>query len=311
MQPWSAWLQASRPLAAANVAVPLILGQALAFGTRGQFSWQLFGVVQLLGVLVQLFIVFANDFADREADALNRSPTLLSGGSRVIQDGKLPAHALSLGAWIMLGAQLVVGLYLGWSAGRWWTLALLGLAALLMWAYSYSPLRLSYRGQGELLQGVGVGVVLPVLGFYVQAGSFADLPIWGLGPCFILAYVGNLLTALPDYEGDKAAKKRTYPVRFGQFQARRHALQMSMVAVGFGWLVVPGLPWWARVLIVTIPQIPLIAAARLLGTADASNQNECLRFVLWVSGAANLAMLAWTLAALIRGWVAWAGAGLA
>src|SRR5690606_7351211 len=107
MSPWTAWVQAARPLAAANVAVPLILGEVLAYAAHGRFSWGLFGAVGLLGFLNQLFIVFANDFADREADALNPSPTIVSGGSRVIQEGKLPPQALRKAAWLMLAAMIV------------------------------------------------------------------------------------------------------------------------------------------------------------------------------------------------------------
>ena len=302
MQPWSAWLQASRPLASANVAIPLVLGQALAFGAHGRFSWSLFGSVQLIGVFIQLFIVFANDFADRDADALNDSPSFMSGGSRVIQEGKLPADSLRQAAWIMLGAQVIAAAYLAIAHQLWWTPVLIGVGALLLWAYSFPPLRLSFRGQGELLQGLGVGVVLPVTGFYAQAGSFEALPILGMAPCFLLGYVGNLLTALPDYPGDKAADKRTYAVRFGQFEARRHALQMLLVAIAFGWLVVPALPWWALVLVITPPLVPLFTAARSLGSADANHRAECIRFVLLAASAANLAMFTWILAALFTGW---------
>ena len=303
MSPWGAWVQAARPLAAANVTVPLILGQALAYAAHGRFSWSVFGAVSLLGLFDQMFIVFANDFADREADAINPSPTIVSGGSRVIQEGKLPADALRRGAWVMLGAMLVVSVALALIHQLWWLPALVLGGATLLWAYSFAPLRLSYRGHGELLQGLGVGVVLPVIGFYAQAGEFAGLPWLGLLPCFLLGYVGNLLTSLPDYPGDRAANKRSYAVRFGQFDARRHALEMLAVAIGFGWLIVPTLPWWAVALIIVIPMLPIVGAARLLGSADAGNRGECLRFVFLGAGAANLAMLAWTLAALIRSWV--------
>ncbi|HVI02428.1 MAG TPA: prenyltransferase [Enhygromyxa sp.] len=303
MSPWTAWVQAARPLAAANVAVPLILGQALAYSAHGRFSWSLFGLIGLLGTLNQLFIVFANDFADREADALNPSPTVVSGGSRVIQEGKLPAQALRKAAWLMLAAMLVLALWIALMHGRGWLPLLVIGGAALLWAYSFAPLRLSYRGYGELLQGLGVGVVLPIIGFYVQAGSFDALPWLGLAPCFVLGYVGNLLTALPDYPGDRAANKRTYPVRFGQFLARRHALELLAVAAGFGWLVVPSLPWWGVALIIVIPLLPILAAARLLGSADAGNRGECLRFVMLGAGAANLTMVAWMVAALLTRWL--------
>jgi 1,4-dihydroxy-2-naphthoate polyprenyltransferase len=303
MSPWTAWVQAARPLAAANVAMPLMLGQALAFAAHGRFAWSLFGAVQLLGVFNQLFIVFANDFADREADALNPSPSVVSGGSRVIQEGKLAPEALRKAAWLMLAAMVVVALVLALIHRLWWLPVLVLAGAALLWAYSFAPLRLSYRGRGELLQGVGVGVILPITGFYVQAGSFAGFPWLGLAPCFLLAYVGNILTSLPDFTGDRAANKRTYPVRVGQFDARRHALELLAVAAGFGWLVVPNLPWWGVALLIAAPLGPVLAAARLLGSADAGNRGECLRFVFLGAGAANLAMLAWMLAALIQRWL--------
>lgn len=298
-----AWVQAARPLAAANVAVPLILGQALAYAVTGEFSWKLFGAIQLLGMLDQLFIVFANDFADREADAINPSPSVVSGGSRVIQEGKLSPDALRKAAWIMLAAMLLLSVLLAATASLWWLPALVLVGAALLWAYSFAPLRLSYRGYGELLQGVGVGVILPVIGFYVQAGNFEGFPWLGLWPCFLLGYVGNLLTSLPDYPGDRAANKRTYAVRRGQFDARRHALELLVVAIGFGVLVVPNLPWWGVAAMMVGPLVPVAYAARLLGSADAGNRGECLRFVMLGAGAANLAMLAWILAALIGRWV--------
>ena len=307
MPSWGAWLQAARPLAAANVAVPMILGQALAFAIHGQFSWRLFWALQSLGFLNQLFIVFANDFADREADALNPSPTFVSGGSRVIQEGKLSPEALRRAAWIMLAAMVVLSAVLAGLYALWWLPALVLAGAALLWAYSFAPLRLSYRGQGELLQGVGVGVILPVMGFYAQSGGFEGFPILGLLPCFLLAYVGNLLTALPDYPGDQAANKRSYAVRFGQFDARRHALEMLVAAIAFGWLVVPGLPWWGLALVIGLPLVPLFFAAQLLGSADAGNRGECLRFVMLGAGAANLAMLAWMVAALILSLVSFGG----
>ncbi len=296
----TAWLQAARPLAAANVAVPLVLGQALAYAATGSWSWSLFGLVQLIGVLDQLFIVFANDVADRDADELHPRPSIVSGGSRVIQEGKLTPEALRRAAWLMLALQLAVAIGSALVHGRVWLPVLVIAGALLLWAYSFSPLRLSYRGHGEILQGLGVGVVLPVIGWYAQAGSFADLPWLGLLPCFLLAWVGNVLTSLPDYLADKRASKRSYPVRRDQFNARRHALELTALAIAFGWLVVPGLPTWALTLLVVVPAIPLVFALRLLGSADAGNPDECLRFVVLGAAAGNLAMLVWAAAAVLQ-----------
>ncbi|MHC4452679.1 MAG: prenyltransferase, partial [Planctomycetota bacterium] len=79
------WIQASRPLAHINIAVPLILGQVAAWHLTGRFSWFWFAAALFWGVLDHLFVIFANDFADQEADSGRR--TLLSGGSGVIPEG--------------------------------------------------------------------------------------------------------------------------------------------------------------------------------------------------------------------------------
>jgi len=299
----SAWLQAARPLAAANVAVPLALGQVLGFAATGEFSWSLFGAVQLIGVFQQLFIVFANDVADVDADELHPRPSIVSGGSRVLQEGKLTLAALKRAAWIMLALALALALGLALVYSRVWLPVLVLAGAGLMWAYSFPPLRMSYRGHGELLQGLGVGVILPLVGFHAQAGSFAAMPWLGLLPCFLLGWAGNVLTSLPDYLADKRADKRSYPVRRDQFNARRHALELSALALAFGWLVVPGLPWWALAIVVGVPAVPLFFALRLMGTADAGNDAECLRFVLHGAAVGNLAMLAWMIAALLQYWL--------
>ena len=48
----------------------------------------------------------------------------------------------------------------------------LGLAGLVVFAaYSFAPLRLNYRGGGEILEVVGVGILLPLTGYYIAAGS--------------------------------------------------------------------------------------------------------------------------------------------
>ena len=53
-------------------------------------------------------------------------------------------------------------------------------------AYTLPPLRLNYRGGGELLEMLGVGLALPLYNVYLQAGAMADqrqpLSLTGLGP---------------------------------------------------------------------------------------------------------------------------------
>jgi 1,4-dihydroxy-2-naphthoate octaprenyltransferase len=295
LAPILAWVQASRPLAQVNVAVPLLLGQGLAYATHGVFSWRAFAFIHAFGLLDQLFIVYANDYADAETDRINETPSVYSGGSRVIPDGKLTPHSLRLGAWVMAGLLVALSVWSGFELGRPLMLGACALALALLWAYSFPPFRLNYRGSGEALQGLGLGVLLPLLAFYLQAGSLEGFPWFAAGPLFLLGYVGNVTTALPDYPSDRASDKRTYAVRFGQYRARRHSLELLALASFCSPLVVPAMAWPFHLALCIAVLALLGTNLRLLGSADAQNPGECLRFVTVNSTALNLLLAGWTL----------------
>jgi 1,4-dihydroxy-2-naphthoate polyprenyltransferase len=283
---WRSWVQASRPLAQANVALPLLIGQALAWRSTGAFDVALCGLLAVWGLLDQLFIVYANDYADRDADAANPTPTLFSGGSRVLVEGKLVPRSLARAAWLafaLLGA-LSTWLALGW--GRPLTLVAWLAAGLLLWAYSFPPLRLSYRGGGEWLQALGTGGVLPLLGFATQAGGLTAFPWPALAATLTLGYAGNLLTALPDLDADAACGKRTFPVRHGATWARRTVVLGHSMAALFVVGIGPPLSGEAA---------GLVAAPCLLLCAVGSRGSEVR--TVWACGAAGGWLLAaWGLA---------------
>ncbi|TFH28032.1 MAG: prenyltransferase, partial [Myxococcales bacterium] len=278
------WIQASRPLAHVNIAVPLVLGQVAAWHVTGHFDVRWFVAALAWGVLDHLFVIFANDFADRGADSGRR--TLLSGGSGVIPEGKLTprqvARAAAAAAVLLMLYSCVLAL-----AGRAWT-PLYGIAALLlMWLYSFAPARLSYRGGGELLQGIGMGVGLPSLGYYLQLeGPLA--PGWLIAPAALLGVCGNVLTALPDVDDDTRAHKRTWPVRHGMQPARRFA-SAGIAFAAFGvflwtpWVSVP-----AKAVVAIVPLLPLLVGARAVDALPA----------WWSSIALNLLVVLWMLAML-------------
>jgi len=291
-----AWVRASRPLAHANIAPPLILGQALAFARGAGFDWAMFAVALAFGALDHLAIVFGNDYADREADRQNPAPTFLSGGSRVIPDGLLPPGALKWASLACAALLLAGSALVGSLAGRPWLPALAAAALLLLHAYSFAPLRLSHRGFGEMTQAVGVGLVLPLVGYYLQSGSLEALPLPAFGPLVLLGFASNIFTALPDTEADRAAGKRTWPVRRGEGRARRDALVLTGLALFVVTQVGPPLPgaWTA----LTIAPAALLSAValRYVRRADSTDPRACLRFVVSGAGAGTLLQVSWTLA---------------
>jgi 1,4-dihydroxy-2-naphthoate octaprenyltransferase len=278
-----AWIQAARPLAHVNIVVPLLLGHAAAWHVTGRFDWLWLGAALVWGVLDHLFVIFANDFADHEADSGAR--TILSGGSGVIPEGKLTPRqverAAQLAALGLLAYSCVLTLL-----GRTWTPFYALAALLLMWLYSFTPVRLSYRGGGELLQGLGVGIGLPSLAFYMQT-RLLFAPSWVIWPAALLGVCSNVLTALPDVEDDTRANKRTWPVRHGMASARRFA----SAGIAFGafavFLWTPGLSMRARAAVAITPLLPL-----LVGTRAA----DPLRAAWWSSVALNLLVASWMVA---------------
>lgn len=296
MSKLSAWLQAARPLAQINIAVPLVFGQALAYRTFGIFRWDLALVIHAFGLLTQAFIVFANDAIDWPVDVTNTTFTPFSGGSRVVPEGKLTPRQLAIAAFSALLAMAAVSVYLVFVELRMFMLVVTAFVAALMWAYSFPPLRLSYRGHGELLQGLGLGIVLPFIGFYVQSNRIVSLPLKALLPAFLLGYAGNITTALPDTPSDRAGNKRSYPVRRGERAARRDSLVVLGLASVSAPIVVPDASTATWAALVGLPLAFVVANIRRVATADAENRRECIAFVMTNGAAINAALLGWTLA---------------
>jgi len=292
----AAWVQAARPLAQGNLAPYLLLGQALAWRVTGSFDPWMLAAALLFGVLDQLVIVFANDVADFEGDAQNETFNAFSGGSRVLVDGSLSPRALLRGAW--LAAALLAGLclVLAWRFDRPLMPGFAAIALLLLLAYSFPPFRGAYRGYGEGLQAVGVGLVLPMVGFYLQAGDLSWLPAPALVPTYLLGFAGNIVTALPDTPADRAVGKGTWAVRRGERTARRDALVLTGLAVGAVPFVGPALPGGWLAVVVLLPAGLLLSALPLIGRADAHDRGACLRFVLFTAGAGGALVLLWAVA---------------
>ena len=282
----NAWIQAARPLAHVNIVVPLLLGHAAAWHVTGQFHWAWFLAALAWGVCDHLFVIFANDFADHEADSGHR--TLLSGGSGVIHEGKLTAQQVARAAAAAAIALMSYSCALTFL-GRTWSPFYALAALLLMWLYSFAPVRLSYRGGGEWLQGVGVGIGLPSIAYYFQTKTVLA-PGWVIWPAALLGVCSNVLTALPDVADDRRANKRTWPVRNGMGSARRFASAGIAFAAFAIFAFTPGLPTPVKALATIIPLGPLLIGARA---------KDPFRAAWWSSIALNLLLGLWMLAMLL------------
>jgi 1,4-dihydroxy-2-naphthoate octaprenyltransferase len=212
-----------------------LLGALIARYRAADWNGRAFGWGLLAVALTQLVTHFGNEYFDLAADRANRTPTRFSGGSRVLVEGRLPARVALATSLVCAGAALAVGLYIAFALRPGWLLLpLLWAGLLLTWSYSGPPLRLHYRGLGEALVSIGLPIV-PLVGFYMQAGRVAALPILASLPLAALQWAMILSIEFSDEQGDAAAGKRTVIVLLGA----RRAAQWHNAGIIAAYLLLP------------------------------------------------------------------------
>lgn len=226
-----AWIQASRLASQLYIFFPLLLGQACWVYQGNKMDWLVFFLVHLYGLSDQLYIVYANDYADVMTDRLNRTFIIFSGGSRVLVDGLLKPDSLKIASWAMAGLSLLCGVSLGILYQRWLAVVLVFCGLALLWMYSYPPIRLSYRGGGELLQMTGVGFVLPLIGYYGQSGNILGFPWQMMAAILPTQLACAMATSLPDEPSDMQSKKQTAVVVFGPQVTKQLILCLNLISI--------------------------------------------------------------------------------
>jgi 1,4-dihydroxy-2-naphthoate octaprenyltransferase len=221
---------------ALGVAVSIYRGAPL----NGQaLLWGQIGITA-----IQLMTHYGNEYFDLEADRANHTPTRWSGGSRVLAEGRLPSSIALVAAVSLALAALMVSLALAFVVRTGpLTLPLMLLALLLAWEYSAPPLRLSASGRGELSTAILVPVLTPLVGYYLQSGELALLPLLAATPLACLQFAMLLAIEFPDAVGDRAAGKRTLVVRLGEaHSARLYGVSIAAAYLSLAPFVLTGLP---------------------------------------------------------------------
>lgn len=201
-----------------------LLGVMLAVVLFNQFSWERFiwGYAVLLPA--HLMVNYSNEYFDMDVDQYS-SPTNFSGGSGVLLNHpelKSFAKYFSLS---MILISLVLGLAFSYVFNSPVFLLLTIAGNLLGWFYAAPPIKLSYRGFGEiatvisgfLIPGLGFAAITSVINFQFV---FFSIPI-------MLSYILFILSVeIPDREADEKGGKNTFIVRYG----RTNALILMVIA---------------------------------------------------------------------------------
>jgi 1,4-dihydroxy-2-naphthoate octaprenyltransferase len=229
--------------------VPVLLGIAIA-ARQGTFDPLLALLTVVAAAAVHLGLNVSNDVFDDVlgADRLNYTPTPYSGGSRVIQYGLLTRREMALLSAAFYGLAIVIGMTLVAMTRSVELLAIGVLGVVVSLGYTAPPLKLVYRGLGEIAVALGFGPLMLVGAYVVQTGHVAAEPLVASIPVALLVTLILYVNEIPDRPADEAAGKRTLVVRFspetvrlGYLAAALTAFAVIVAGVAVGLLPIPTL----------------------------------------------------------------------
>ena len=257
LSPGWLFLRATRLPFLSATFIPVAIGLAIA-AAHGFFDLPT-AVLTLIGAAaVHLGLNVANDVFDTRlgADDMNVNPTQYSGGSRVIQYGLVSLRRMSFMSAGFYGIAMAVGLVLLLMRGSVALLVIGVLGVILSVGYTAPPLKLVYRGLGEITTAIGFGPLMLLGAYVVQTQGLLTLePIVASLPVAILVAMILYVNEVPDRPADARAGKRTLPVRW----SRSLVINAYVAAVAATFLIIIGgvlaglLPIPALAALVAIP----------------------------------------------------------
>jgi putative NADPH-quinone reductase/1,4-dihydroxy-2-naphthoate octaprenyltransferase len=217
------------------------VGAAGAYRATGNFDAGAFWLGWLCIFLLEAATVFTNEYFDLESDRRNRNFGPFTGGSRVLVDGRIKLQEMRLGIAWAVGGFFVVTAALSSVVPAGKALPLLSVLAILAIGYTTPPLKLCWRGFGELDVALTHSVAIILCGYMFQGGTWdASFP-WLVGlPLFLGVLPAIILSGIPDYTADLAVGKRTLAVALGP----RSAIRIAQLATVFAALSAVFLEHW-------------------------------------------------------------------
>lgn len=275
MASFKLWVRAIRAPFMQSGAIPAIAGGAAAFYDNA-FVWWPWLLAVIGSAAINSGTNLINDYYDNRSgdDVVNKQLTPFSGGSRVIQEGLLAPRQIFMAAIIAFSIVGVIALTLALTRSL--TVVWFGGAAILLgFFYTAPPLKLGYRGLGEILVGILLGPVTVTATYFVQALGVSNRAIYASIPIGALVAAILFINEFPDYEADKAVNKNHLVVRLGLKRASVGygvILLITYLSIA-GAVIVKGLPWPCLAALLTIP---LAVKSYRIARADYSDYTKLM-----------------------------------
>jgi len=232
MNQFQAWMMAARPrtlpLALASIGMGAFLAAAVS-----EFSWQVLALSALTTIFLQVLSNLANDYGDsvHGADSADRE-----GPSRAVQSGHISPQAMKRAMYFFAFLSFGSGIWLLWVAlsGNQTLLLLffvLGIAAILAAiTYTSGSHPYGYAGLGDISVLIFFGLVGVMGSYFLHTGEFAGQQLLPALSCGLFSTAVLNVNNIRDIRTDKAAGKRSIPVRLG----RDRAVVYHWVLLGLG-----------------------------------------------------------------------------
>ncbi len=287
------WALADPKISLASMAAMFLGASAAAAAGPVNWAWLAATVVGIYAVEVaknasgEIFdFDSGTDLAVSDAD---RSP--FSGGKRVLVDGLLSRTQTKTIAAVGYIVAALIGVAI--VAFHEFAVLWLGVVGLgLAYFYHAPPLKLSYRGLGEIAVAVTYGPLLCAGTYLVQRGTVSGEVILLSLPLGLLIGSFLLINEFPDYHADTEANKRTLVVRWGRTVASR-VFALTVAAAILLLILLPlvtAIPNTAWLALVAVPSAGFAARRLLANPADTellipAQVASLLTFVLYALGA--------------------------
>ncbi|MDO8634797.1 MAG: prenyltransferase [Dehalococcoidia bacterium] len=258
-------------------ALPLyMLGVSLAWydGYKINLSTLLSGLA--LTWLIQLETHYNNEYRDLATDRAVETPTRISGGSRVLVKGLVPAKVARFAGIIAFALAVAMALSLTFALGAGYlTLLFAGVALIIGWGYSEPSLKLDSRGLGETAIVLLSCFLLPITAYYIQTSSVSLTLLLVSIPLALIIFAVTLATEVPDIASDRATGKITLAVRM----QRKKSVKLHLAFFIAGCLsLIAVLIWrwpfigWVSVMIT----IPVIVTSIICGRASSNGDIKAM-----------------------------------
>jgi 1,4-dihydroxy-2-naphthoate polyprenyltransferase len=213
------------------------LGALLAVLFNAEFLLDKFILGYAILALAHSALHYSNDYFDLEADRFIK-PTPFTGGSGILVETPQLREFSRRFALLLICLSLILGvIFTVIYAYPVWFFLYVVLGNFLVWSYSAPPIKLSYRGWGEISNTFN-GFLLTGMGYFTIMGTLDLSFLIFAVPITFLQFIFTNGVEIPDMEGDKLGGKITWIVSRGrEFGFELIAISGLLATVSF--LLIP------------------------------------------------------------------------